>query len=156
LRIALLVELFDTATGTKVLDETFSQESDIDEVDYDKIRSEKRIPEPLIGAVLEKLLPDAAKRLNAVLKTRSWHGFITSRDNDRVTLSAGSRDGLQAGNLFEVIGSSLVKGADGQQFLLAGPRIGVIRLTDTAPDTSEATVVSGQDIPVGATVRPLR
>jgi hypothetical protein len=155
IQILVSVEVYDTETGTKVLDESFSREVEVEGLDYELMRAEEKLSLPDLNETLAELIGDMGESICWAISDQPWNGFITSVAGDKITLSAGSQIGLKPGDVLEVYDNSRVlEGVGGQRFFIHGAKIGEIKITAVEPDTSEAVVVSDDGIKTGNSVRP--
>ena len=154
IQMLVSVQVYDTETGTKVLDENFNRKVEIEELDYDLMRSEERLILPDLNETVSDLLAEMGERICWAIEDQPWNGFITSLAGDRIVLSAGDMSGLRPGDEFEVFDNTrILKGRDGQQFFVHGKKIGEIRIVAVESDRSEAVVISDNGIKAGSSVR---
>ena len=154
IQILVSVEVYDTETGTKILDENFNRKVEIEELDYDLMRSEEKLILPDLNETVTDLLAEMGERICWAIEEQPWNGFIASFAGGKVMLSAGDMSGLKPGDELEVFDNTrLLKGRDGQQFFVHGKKIGEIRIVAVEPDRSEAEVVSDNGIKAGSSVR---
>lgn len=152
--VNIRVEVNDTRTATKLLDYTFVHEVEIEELDYQMIQQNARLRMPALNETLNKLLADIGSEICHIVKDQPWTGFITKAEKDRFSISSGSEIGLAVGTVLEVYDSSrIIEGVGGQRFFTPGLQIGEIEIVSITPNTSEARLVSGKNIPQGSTVR---
>jgi hypothetical protein len=154
IQILVSVEVYDTETGTKILDENFNRKVEIEELDYDLMRSEEKLILPDLNETISNLLAEMGERICWAIEDQPWNGFITSFADDKIMLSAGDMSGLKPGDELEVFDNArILKGRDGQQFFVHGKKIGEIKIVAVEPDRSEAVVVSDNGIKTGSSVR---
>jgi hypothetical protein len=154
LRAVMRVEVIDSATGTKALDETFSEEHVMDELRYQQLAQGGALPFAEIEPVLKKMLPEAVAKLCDALNRQPWQGFIVSADGGRVTISSGSAVGLSVGRTLEVYNvGRAVESRDGLRFLKPGDRVGEARIASVSADTAEAILSQPANVGPGGTVR---
>jgi len=154
IQVMVRIEVYDTETGTKILDDSFKRRLPVDKLDYDMMRSEGKLRLPDLSETLNDLLEEMGERICWAIEDQPWNGFITSFAENKVILSAGSIAGLEPGDEFEVFDNSrILKGRDDQQFFVHGPKTGRIRIVSVKPHTSEAVVVSNKGIKTGSSVR---
>lgn len=147
------VEVYDTETGAKILDERFSRKSEISEIEEESLQAGQGTVRPILNELLRQLADTAAESICDALDRLPWKGFIISTRDDKVILSAGKDSGLLPGDVLQVRDSvQVISGYEGQQFFLPGIKIGEIRITAVYPNRSEAVVASGKDIREGCTV----
>jgi len=152
--VNIRVEVNDVRTATKLLDNTFVREIEIEDLDYQLIQQSNRIRLPELNETLSKLLADIGSEICYTIKDQPWTGFITKAEEDRFSISSGSEIGLKVGDVLEVYDSSrIIEGVGGQRFFTPGLQIGEIEIVSIATNTSEARLVSGKNIIKGSTVR---
>jgi hypothetical protein len=153
-QVFIRVEVSDTRTATKLLDETFRREIEIDDIEYQIIQESDRLDLPQLNETLGKLLADVGDSICDTVKDQPWTGFITSIVGDRLFISSGTRTGLKIGDVLEVFDSDrIIEGVGGQRFLTPGLKIGEIEITAVTEDQTEALQVAGDNIKVGSTVQ---
>jgi len=154
IQMSVSVQIYDTETGTKVLDENFRRKVEIEELDYDLMRSEERLILPDLNETVSDLLAEMGERICWAIEDQPWNGFIISIADDRVILSAGDRSGLRTGDELEVFDNTrILRGRDGQKFFVHGKKIGEIKVVAVASGSSEAVVISDNGIKTGSSVR---
>jgi hypothetical protein len=154
IQVLVRVEVYDTETGTKILDDSFKRKLQIDKLDYDMMRSEGKLRLPDLSQTLNDLLGEMGERICWAIEDQPWNGFITSFAENKVVLSAGSMAGLESGDELVVFDNSrIMQGRDGQRFFVHGPKTGRIRIVSVKPRMSEAVVVSDKGIKTGSSVR---
>ena len=154
IQILVRVEVYDTETGTKILDDSFERKVQVDKLDYDMMRSEGKLRLPDLSETLNDLLEEMGERICWAIEDQPWNGFITSFAENKVILSAGSISGLEPGDELEVFDNSrIMTGRDGQRFFVHGAKTGRIRIVSVKPRMSEAVVVSNKGIKTGSSVR---
>jgi len=152
--VNIRVEVNDVRTATKLLDNTFVREIEIEDLDYEMIRQSDRIQLPALSETLSKLLADIGSEICHTVKDQPWTGFITKAEQNRFTISSGSEIGLKVGDVLEVYDSSrIIQGVGGQRFFTPGLQIGEIEIVNITQNTSDARLISGKDILKGSTVR---
>ncbi|MEJ2166908.1 MAG: hypothetical protein P8X90_15370 [Desulfobacterales bacterium] len=152
--VFIRVEMIDTRTATKLLDNTFERRIEIDDIDYQMIKESNKISLPNLNVTLNKLLTDVGDSICDTIRDQPWTGFITKKDGDKFYISSGSRIGLKAGDVLEVFDSSrIIKGLAGQRFITPGLKIGEIEIVSITENKSEARLIEGEGIIAGSTVR---
>ena len=152
--VNIRVEVNDVRTATKLLDNTFVSDIEIEDLDYQLIQQSDRIRLPELNETLSKLLADIGSEICHTVKDQPWTGFITKAGEDRFSISSGSEIGLEVGDELEVYDSSrIIEGVGGQRFFTPGLQIGEIEIVNITRNTSEGRLISGKDILKGSTVR---
>jgi lipopolysaccharide export system protein LptA len=150
--LTVRVDIFDTETGTKILDESFTHKRYADEIEIESIKSGKIEP-AFLKEAFEQIARAAGEKICNRMKKESWKGYVSSVSGDKVTISSGSGTGVVQGKVFEVFSTSLLVGKQGNRFLVPGPKTGEVKITGVFDDSAEALIVSGDSIRVGYTVR---
>ncbi|RLC33258.1 MAG: hypothetical protein DRH32_01525 [Deltaproteobacteria bacterium] len=152
LQVQILVEIYDMETGAKLLDETFRREIEVDAMNATD--SFKNTYGPAISTAAEELLPVMGQKICDVISARAWHGFVVSTQGGKITISAGEKAGLKAGDELALFsGARTIKGQGGQQFMTPGLKSGKIRITTVFPESSEAILVEGEAAGEGDVVK---
>jgi hypothetical protein len=152
--VIVRVEVNDVRTATKLLDQTFVREIEIEDLDYQILKQSDRASLPELSATLGILLADIGNEICNTVKDQPWTGFIIKVEEDRFTISSGNEIGLKVGDVLEVYDSSrIIEGVGGQRFFTPGLKIGEIEIVNITTNTSEARLVSGNNISKGSTVR---
>ena len=152
--VVIRVEVNDMRTATKLLDYKFTEEVEIEDLDFQMIKLDDRVRLPMLNETLSKLLADIGNEICHTIKDQPWTGFITEVAQDQFTISSGSEVGLKVGDVLEVFDSSrIIEGVGGQRFITPGLQIGEIEIVAITPNRSETRLVTGKDIIKGSTVR---
>ena len=153
-QIFIRVEVFDTRTATKILDNTVDRRIEIDDLDYQVNQDAEQFQIPGVNETLNLLLIDIGDRICNAVRDQPWDGYITEIDGDRYVIPSGTNVGLETGDILEVFDSSrTMEGVGGQRFFIPGLKIGKIEIVTITEDRLEAKLVSGEDIKKGSTVR---
>lgn len=148
------VEVLDTETGAKILDERFSRKIKIPAEEFESLRQKETGALPVLAKPLQQIADDMGASICDAVNDQAWKGYIISVLPDKVILSSSNDTGLIPGDILEVYDSgSTISGLAGQQFFLPGLKIGEIRITAVYPNRSEGVVVSGTNIKEGCSVK---
>ena len=154
IRAVLRVEVIDSATGTKALDETLSGETVIDELRHQELLDGGPLPFAEIEPILNQLLPEAGYRICSAIRPQPWQGFIVGTEERRITISSGSAVGLSPGRMLDVYGGGrVVESNDGRRFMRPGDRLGEARISSVSADQAEAVLSQPFQTNPGGTVR---
>ena len=152
--VFIRVEVFDTRTATKILDNTYNRRIEIDDLEYRMIQESEQIKLPALTETLNRLLTDIGDSICDAIRDQPWDGYITEVDGDRYVIPSGTEVGLASGDILEVFdGSRIMEGIGGQHFFVPGLKIGEIEIVAITENRLEAKLVSGEDIKKGSTVR---
>jgi hypothetical protein len=153
-QVFIRVQVFDSATATKILDQTFDRRIEIDELEYDLINNSRAIKLPELSETLHKLLVDIGDNICWAVESLPWIGFLTHIDGEQFIISSGIAVGLQVGDVLTVYDSSkIINGVGGQRFFLPGLKTGEIKIVTISENSAQAERVSGENIQAGSTVR---
>lgn len=155
IQILVSVEVFDTESGSKILDQSFSRKVEIEELDYELMHSEGKMILPDLNETLTDLLGEIGETICWAIEDQAWSGFVIEiEDNNTLTLSAGSVAGLAPGDEFDVYDTSRVlKGLSGQQFFVRGQKVGEIKITEVEANKARASILTNRGIKAGSSVR---
>jgi hypothetical protein len=152
-RIQLAVDVYDTATGTKLLGENLIRKIELNPVEMDKIKKKKYQNIPELKAAMNNMAEEIAEKLCREVNMQPWKSFVTSVRGKQISLFSGSKTGLKAGDILKVRDNeATIEGTDGQRFCIPGKFIGEIQITRVNPDHSSAVLITGKDISVGDTI----
>lgn len=154
-QISVGVEVYDTETASKLLDERFVQETEMAEAESDS-RGEARIEDsPAVAAALSRLVDPVGERICDEIARQPWKGFIISISKEKLVISSGRSTGIVPGDRLDVYDSSkVIEGAGGQRYFVPGLKTAEIQVTAVFPKRSEAVILSGTVAKEGSSVKP--
>ncbi|HEA68434.1 MAG TPA: hypothetical protein ENI07_16670 [Desulfobacterales bacterium] len=154
LQIQIAVEVYDTETGAKILDEVLIHQTEVDESDFQLIQSKNIHRMYLINDEIVDIATEMGEKVCDAVADLAWSGYISSINGGKIVISSGSNIGVRLGNIFEVRAfGKIIKGVNGHQFVMTGKKSGKIQIVSVYPDRSEAVLLSGNEIRVGSPVR---
>lgn len=154
LQMRIVMEVYDTETAAKLIDEDFVHKVEVDETTYQTAVSKKDENIPEIDNAFVHAANVLGEKICDAVGVEPWKGYIISKADDRLTISSGRRSGLGPGDILKVyeIGT-IIEGTGGYRFFGYGHETGEIKLTDVSSDTAEGIQVSGEVKNVGCMVR---
>jgi hypothetical protein len=154
IQVLVSVEVYDTETGAKILDQNYSRELEIDEFDYDLMKTDGKLILPDLNESLNDMVAEIGEEVCWAIEDQPWNGYITAIAGQKITLSSGSSSGLETGDQLEVFDTSrILEGRNGQRFILHGKKIGELRIVEVEPGKAKAVIVSDEGIKTGSSVR---
>ncbi len=152
--VSATTEVYDTETGAKYLDETFTRELKLTDESAESIRKGEISSVPAVEKAVFEILQETAEAVCDAVIRKPWKGYIAKVSGETLTLSSGSLSGLSAGRVLKVYEpGQRIQGSEGQIFLLPGKKIGEIRITSVSSDSAEAVATSGGGFQVDNVVK---
>jgi hypothetical protein len=154
IQLQMSVTAYDTETGAKVIDESLTDEIEVDEADLQAVKdgAQIRLEE------LDEAFHDVAEELGVLtceaVQEMPWTGFVVST-GEKIRISAGTASGIRPGAVLDVFDTGrVIAGVDNQRFFVPGNKLGQIEVTAVFPDSAEARPISDVGIKPGSSVRP--
>jgi len=149
------IEVYNTATGAKLLHENLGQEAEISGIDFDSVKSGKTADIDELNDAAQEIAEQAGNLACEIIDSQTWQGYILSVNKNKLILSSGKESGLEPGEIMNVFeNKELIKSKYGCQFLVPGQKIGEIKIIAVFTGKSEAVVLKGANIKSGYSVRP--
>jgi hypothetical protein len=103
---------------------------------------------------MTSLAKDAADRSCKALRNLPFISYIVSAENGLAVLPSGTESGIFRGQVLDVYNSGqLFEGKRGQRYFIPGLKTGTIKVTTSSPGRAEASIVTGDDVQAGYSVR---
>jgi hypothetical protein len=154
IRAVVRLEVVDSATGAKILDDSQRDHIEIDSLKYEELQQSRAVRLSDVQPVLERMLRTSATLLCKRLRERPWQAFVIAAENGAIVLSAGSDAGLTAGQVLEVFGfAAPMVGKDGQRFTPIGEKIGEATVSAVTRESAQAVFARWELVRNGGTVR---
>jgi len=155
IKIALVVSVYDTETGSKILDQSMVHSFLVDDNDLEAIRAKNESGVLLMSETLAGVAKDLAETACERLNDLPWKCYVKSVAGDSVILAAGSRSGLQPGRVLAVYAQGeIIEGVGGLKYIRRGEKLADIKVTAVSDDTAEADLISGEAVRPGDTALP--
>jgi len=152
--IQVKVEVYDTQSGVKLVDERYSEEIEIDELELELYKKKEVVSRPEVDDAFLKISEDIGEKICNAVNITPWQGYITSVTENNIIISSGKKVGLVPGAVLEVFTTGeRIKGVGGHQFYMPGRKTGEVKLTTVYADSCEAVFNAGSDIIEGYSVR---
>lgn len=145
--VHVMVSVYDTETGAKLIEKYFSDEGEISEDAYYKVNAKEFTPAlPVIEKLLVSLSSQLADEVCEVIEEEPFKTYVKSAGGERITVTAGRNAGISVGNLFNIHDSSrIISGKDEQQFIISGSKTGMLRIDTVTKDSAEGVIVEGEN-----------
>jgi hypothetical protein len=149
------IRIYDVETTATYLDEVFRHEMVLSESLLElEANSASPYHEEYNRILLDKIIPEISDHVCQRLEEMPWSGFVVDSTHDTYTLSSGSDVGLAEGDVLEVfeMGEPL-SGFGDHVYLMAGPKIGEIKISQVHESRAEAVSISGSGFEKSCCVR---
>ncbi len=153
-RIMIQVDMYAAETGAKLLSDTYAEEIEISDSEFQALAIGTVENSPVIMEALQDLAEDIADDICEILNDTSWIGFVTRVADKTVTLSSGADVGLTPGTKLELYNSDRIfKNPRGGRFFVPGTKTGEIEITTVNPNSARATLLPDSKAGPGYAVR---
>lgn len=160
-KVQVMTEVYDTHTGAKLLDKSYTHQIEDEDIlydyasYYDSTEQAGEIRTHTINDALKFIAADMGEQICDTVVLQPWKGYITSIFAEKVVISSGEKVGIAPGDIFEVYNcNGVFKGVEEHRFFVPGLKTGEIKITKVFPDRAEGVRFSGQNIQPGCTIRP--
>jgi len=154
MKVTLGISVYDIETTATVLNEVFQEEIDLPEGPYPESTEITERNEELIKAAIAQVISKIGDQVCEGLSDIPWKGYIVGEKGDTDVVSAGEDVGLKVGDTWEVVKmADPVEGLDGEIFLLPGPKIGEVVVTEVHAKKALATAVFGNNLQNSCSVK---
>jgi len=148
------IEVYDTGTSVKLVDERYREEIEIDELELELFKKKEVVSMPEVDDVFLKISEDVGEKICNAVNTPPWQGYITSVTENNIIISSGKKVGLVPGAVLEIFtAGEIIEGVDGHRFCMPGRKTGEVKLTTVYADSCEAVFYTGSDIMEGCSVK---
>ncbi len=152
--IQVKIEVYDTQTGVKLIDERYSEEIEIDEIEYELYKNKEVVSQSEVDDAFLEISEDTGEKLCNTVNTTPWQGHITSVAETNIIISSGKKVGLLPGVVLEVFtAGEIIEGVDDHRFRMPGHKTGEVKLIAVYADSCEAVFYSGSGIMEGCSVK---
>ncbi len=154
IEVTINVEVYDSLTAAKLLDERFTRQFEADiPLSLPGQAPTTALP-PQVLEEIEALLEPVARRITDVVAILPWVGYIHEVSGDRITLASCGEAGLEAGDVLDVLDNQrVIQGMENAHFFLPGLKTGEIEVTSVSAGQVEARILSGTRILAGSPVK---
>ncbi len=141
----LIVEVFDSQSAAKLIDNVYVHELEVNELEYDMIRAKKAQGLPELDIALENIAAEVGEEICEEIAKQPWRAYIIGVNAKEATLSSGSQVGLKPNDRFDIYdGGKILEGAGGQRFHTPGQKCGELKITTVTPQTAQALLTQGE------------
>jgi len=160
-QVQVMTEVYDTQTGAKLLDKSYTHQIEDEDILYDDVSyydstdQTGEIRTHIINDALKFIAADMGEQICDTVVLQPWKGYITSIFAEKVVISSGEKVGIAPGDIFEVYNcNGVFKGVEKHRFFVPGLKTGEIKITKIYPDRAEGVCFSGQNIQPGCSISP--
>jgi hypothetical protein len=148
-------EVYDTATGAKLMDEPLDRETEVDETDFEAVKAGRLFQTYELNDIAEEITAESGNNICNAINRKPWQGYVISVQKDKIILSSGRESGIKPGDFMDVFDKGeIINGKYGQRFLIPGHKIGEIMITEVFIGKAEAVTIRGIEVKEGFSVRP--
>jgi len=156
LHVTINVKIYDTETGTKILDDYFSRKTKVKKAVYDSMGAEMADPPMnIIQEAVIFLAREAAEEICYQMEDQPFKTYVESIDGPKITIRAGKAAGIRKGVILSIFGTGeIMNGQDGHRFYIPSLKTGAVQISDVQPNRSEGSLVSGRIDGMDACLKP--
>jgi hypothetical protein len=138
-KLSVSVRGYDIESGAVLFEEVLQEMVEVSEPDWRDIKEGRGYRKDLADGLLAETVSEISKRTCEWVADELWKGYITYVSGNTFTLTAGEDVGLAEGDILEVFGmSEPIKGHAGQSYLVSGPKVGELKITNVRRNRAEA------------------
>jgi len=125
--VQINIQVFDTGSGAKLMDEGIRCEREVDGGEFDGVKTQDARQSIELGECLIEIATDGADKLCETVSSQPWEAFVVEASEAEAVISMGAEVGLKAGDRLDLhqIGETIT-GNDGRQFILPGRKAGEV------------------------------
>ncbi len=154
-QVEVVVAVYDTITGAKLLDENFTHKIETEDIEGEFSSTANLISASELTSAFEHIASDMGEQLCDAVIMQPWQGSILSIDGDKIVIPSGKSVGIKTGDVFYVYrNDDTIQGFEGQRFFVPGIKTGEIKIITVSPDKSEAVLLTGKNIVPGCSISP--
>lgn len=155
IKIEVVLDLYDTHSGAKLVNEVAERVLKISQDDYEALQSGTVLHISDLDELLADLASDFGQEAAEALQKHPWQTSIISTDAERIVLAAGRSSGLQIGDRLAIYGGNrLVVGASGK-YVLPGMKIAEVDIKQVDEHRSNAVVLENGSVQAGDIAIPI-
>jgi len=141
----LIVEVFDSQSAAKLIDDVYVHESEIGETEYEMVKGRKADGLPELEVALEKIAIEMGEAICGEISKQPWRAYIVEVNEKTATISSGSQVGVKPGERFDIYSAGeIIEGVAGQRFHKPGHIIGELKITDVKPGKARGLLTDGE------------
>lgn len=148
------LQLYDSGTGAKLMDESPKATAEVDGAEYDAVLARDLKAVYALDETLDRVAEIGAAQICEVLGKHPWQGYVLAVQDGKAILSSGREIGLKAGDILEVYNAGeVIEGRMGQRFIIPGTLAGTLEITAVDDGRAEARPIDATPVAEGAAVR---
>jgi hypothetical protein len=147
------IQVFDTSTATKLVDDQFIHDTEVDEAEFQAIKSPRLEDVSFMVEDWTDLAESMGEKVCDAVKQQLWTSRVIKVIGDRVFISSGVNAGISEGDVLMVHQQGqLIEGVGGHRFLLHGEKINEIEITAVSDHSAEGIIQSESRVVPGCCV----
>jgi hypothetical protein len=141
------VRIYDIETTATYMDEVFSEDLELSDGPWEEgERSASHYYGEYMDTLIARVIPKISEHVCERMEEMLWSGFVVNSSDGTFTISAGREVGLSKGDVLEVFKmGEPIQGLGDQVFLVEGPKMGEMEVTQVTDDSAKAIAIAGSD-----------
>ncbi|MBF0224776.1 MAG: hypothetical protein HQK76_04900 [Desulfobacterales bacterium] len=154
--ITMRLEILDLETCTKIFDQFFELNTEIDKIKFDALSDKNKNDMQIVSTELKELIKTMGRKAAFEIDKDPWKAYITEIDNEKIKISSGLKSKVHEGQIFNTYSSGdIISGAGGHRFLMPGNFVGKIEITKVYPLYAIGKILSGDKIEIGSAIKKI-
>jgi hypothetical protein len=154
-KFEVVLDLYDTHSGAKLVNEVAEMSLKISEEDYGSLQSGTVLHISDLDESLTDLANEFGQEAAEALQKHPWQTSIISTDAEGIVLAAGRSSGLQVGDRLVIYGGNRLITGESGKYVLPGMKIAEVDIKQVAEHRSNAVVLQNGTVQAGDIAMPL-
>lgn len=154
-KFEVVLDLYDTHSGAKLVDEVAEISLKISKEDYDALQSGTVLHISDLDESLVDLASEFGEAAAEALRKHPWQTSIISTDAERIVLAAGRSSGVQVGDRLSIYNGNKRIVGEGGKYVLPGMKIAEVDIKQVDEHRSIAVVLQNGSVHAGDIAMPI-